>query len=596
MASGSHREHVPVLVGVGRITQHKGSVSIDKARSPLEMMYDACKLALEDLYVEDTGKVLESVDSVATVNMQLELRVLSALREQARLSGSKTQILGYDHVYTNPPRTLAKSLGVPTSGLQEYISDDQSGNSPQMLVNEMCERIAQKKIKTAIISGCEALATFSEALKQGYTLPCLGETSVPNATGERIIVKGSKVLQWGDDPGDSPEILGHLHDEIPMNIDEVRSGLASAPACYALIDQACRQKSSYKDLSSHMKQVGEMMEGFTQVAAAQPEHSWFPIKRTAHEIVTLSEQNRMVAYPYPKFCNAVMDVDQAAALIIMSEAEAAKFKIPKHRWTYLHGCSDTYEYPVHISKRRNLDRNFAMQVAAKQALDSAQVTMKDITLFDIYSCFPVAVSMACKEMEIPTRDGTRLTLTGGLPYHGGPGNNYSMHAIAAMVQSLRQNRGEYGMVTANGGFLSKHSVGIYSCVPYKESKWKRVNPELYQLKLNEWAQKNNHQDIAKLNSEGSVGVIDTWTVVYNKHKGENIPKMATILGTVLAVEDSNKNDNAGKRFVAMCTDPSEISKLISADGKDSNGEAMKCVVTRNKKHRNTFRLYDKAHL
>ena len=63
-------------------------------------------------------------------------------------------------------------------------------------------------------------------------------------------------------------------------------------------------------------------------------------------------------------------------------------------------------------------------------------------------------------------DGSRqLTLTGGLPYFGGPGNNYSMHALAEAVWRARKDAEAYAMVTANGGMLSKHAVGIFSRRP-----------------------------------------------------------------------------------------------------------------------------------
>ena len=60
------------------------------------------------------------------------------------------------------------------------------------------------------------------------------------------------------------------------------------------------------------------------------------------------------------------------------------------------------------------------------------------------------------------------TVTGGLTFAGGPLNNYVMHAIARMVNVLREDRGSFGLVTANGGFLTKHSMGVYSAEPPRE--------------------------------------------------------------------------------------------------------------------------------
>ena len=70
-------------------------------------------------------------------------------------------------------------------------------------------------------------------------------------------------------------------------------------------------------------------------------------------------------------------------------------------------------------------------------------------------------------------DPRGLTLTGGLPYFGGPGNSYSLHAIASMVDRLRAAPEQYGLVLANGGFLSKEAVGIYAAQPPID--WKPVD-------------------------------------------------------------------------------------------------------------------------
>ena len=67
-------------------------------------------------------------------------------------------------------------------------------------------------------------------------------------------------------------------------------------------------------------------------------------------------------------------------------------------------------------------------------------------------------------LGIALDDPRRLTVTGGLPFFGGPGNNYSMHAIATMHDRLLEGGG-LGYVGANGGILSKHAIGIYGATP-----------------------------------------------------------------------------------------------------------------------------------
>jgi acetyl-CoA C-acetyltransferase len=55
----------------------------------------------------------------------------------------------------------------------------------------------------------------------------------------------------------------------------------------------------------------------------------------------------------------------------------------------------------------------------------------------------------------------QLTRTGGLTFAGGPWNNYAMHAIATIVAELRRRPDDRALVWANGGYLTKHSFGVY---------------------------------------------------------------------------------------------------------------------------------------
>ena len=61
-----------------------------------------------------------------------------------------------------------------------------------------------------------------------------------------------------------------------------------------------------------------MFEPFTKVAS-QNSNSWFPTYSSAKEISTPNENNRFIGFPYTKYMNAIMEVDQSASLIIMSE-------------------------------------------------------------------------------------------------------------------------------------------------------------------------------------------------------------------------------------------------------------------------------------
>ena len=117
----------------------------------------------------------------------------------------------------------------------------------------------------------------------------------------------------------------------------------------------------------------------------------------------------------------------------------------------------------------------AIKLAAESALSMAGLGVDDIDLFDLYSCFPCAVEVACDAIGLASDDARGVTVTGGLPFFGGPGNNYSLHAIAEMVSRLRNGGGKHGLVTANGYYLTKHSMGIYSTAAPQQN-WSPLTP------------------------------------------------------------------------------------------------------------------------
>src|SRR3546814_1784447 len=82
------------------------------------------------------------------------------------------------------------------------------------------------------------------------------------------------------------------------------------------------------------------------------------------------------------------------------------------------------------------------------ALDRAGKTVAGIGYFDFYSCFAIPVFNAIDHLGVAPDDPRGLTLTGGLPFFGGAGNNYSAHAIAEAVQRVRANRGAFALVGA----------------------------------------------------------------------------------------------------------------------------------------------------
>ncbi|WP_156188197.1 hypothetical protein [Arsenicicoccus sp. oral taxon 190] len=118
--------------------------------------------------------------------------------------------------------------------------------------------------------------------------------------------------------------------------------------------------------------------------------------------------------------------------------------------------------------------------AARSALEVAGAGLDEVRHLDLYSCFPIAVSAVCDGLGLAPDDPRGLTLTGGLPYFGGPGNDYAMHAIASAVRRLRCTPGDFALTTGNGGVLSKYSVGVWSTVP---RAWRPGESALVQRRL-----------------------------------------------------------------------------------------------------------------
>jgi acetyl-CoA C-acetyltransferase len=170
----------------------------------------------------------------------------------------------------------------------------------------------------------------------------------------------------------------------------------------------------------------------------------------------------MVGLPYTKYMNSNNDVDMAAAVIMCSAEKAAALGVPQDRWVFIHSGTDCHEHPF-VSNRWSFADTPAIEAGGRRALELADRTIDEIALLDLYSCFPSAVELGAQSLGLGL--DRQLTRTGGLSFAGGPWNNYVMHAIATMVHDLRTHAGERGLVWANGGYVTKHSFGIYSTEP-----------------------------------------------------------------------------------------------------------------------------------
>lgn len=403
----------PVLVGVGQFTERIDDPDY-RGMSAVELATAAVRAALTDTGAKGVAAAVDTV---------------FALR-QFEISGPMPAKLGKSNNY---PRSVMNRVGGDPA---RVVLEPVGGQSPQKLVTEAGNAIVAGDADVVMIMGSE----------NGSTLRYFADRDdKPDFTEH---VDGQL-----DDRGS--QIFGYISEYT------IQHGLTGAPVQYGLLENARRARLglSVADYRVHM---AELFAPLSKVAAKNP-FSSSPVERSVDEIITVTGDNRMICDPYPRLLVARDQVNQGAAAVLMSLDAARRLVVPEEKWVYVHGHSDMIEQQM--LDRVDLGASPASVMAAQEALRVAGIGVDDIATFDLYSCFPFPVFVICEALGIGGDDPRGLTLTGGLPYFGGPGNSYSLHGIAETVVQMRDNPGQFGFVGANGGIMSKYSVGIYSTEP-----------------------------------------------------------------------------------------------------------------------------------
>ncbi len=333
--------------------------------------------------------------------------------------------------YDDPVGRLAEVLGVaPRRSHYSGIG----GTTPPVLVQETAARLWHGEMDVALVVGAEALDTQRRARGRGERVP------------------------YSFPPAEKPSFPW----EAPFHPAEVAHEVFQAWLTFALFDNARRGYLGL-GLDEYRAQLGEQWHRFTQVAATNPE-AWFPRERSAAEIITPTAQNRLVGSPYTKYMISIMDVDMAAAVFMTTEQAANELGIARDRRVYPRGWQYATD-PVYVAEHPDLWTSPAMRLVTETALGAAGVGIDDVAHLDLYSCFPSSVNFMRDALGIGLEDQRPMTVTGGLPYHGGAGSDYLTHAIAQMVRVLRDDPGSYGLVTGVGMHMTKHVAGVYSTEP-----------------------------------------------------------------------------------------------------------------------------------
>jgi acetyl-CoA C-acetyltransferase len=488
----------PILVGCGQITDMAGEPS--SKRSRVAFCAEAATQALEDTQAKIGGHMLgHEIDTIAVMEFFSDI----SPRFASPFGRS-----------TNPPKSVARRLHAHARRL--YYSHS-GGNMPQYLVNKFAEQIANGEIKLALICGAELLRSTQIARKAGLK------------------------IDWNEDPGEQPTRIGD--NRFGYSDEEARHDLRAAIHFYPLLENAIRGGLK-RNVPDHMQAMGRLFHRLAVVARDNP----LATRRagySAEQLATISDDNRWICFPYPRLMNANAIIDQAAAVVMTSVEKAREWGIPQERWVFLHGCADGTDTWV-VSERDRLDASPAIKGCARLALDMAGKTVADVAAFDLYSCFPSAVEVAVKEIGLAEDDPRPISITGGLPFFGGPGNNYVTHSIAEMMNVVRARPGSFGMVTANGMYLTKHSAGLYSTEPTK-GPWRREDPTKLQAELDALPRR-------KVNTKPKgAGTIETYCVAF----GKDGPEKGHILGRL---------DGSGDRFVAQApNDPALLADMLTTE-------------------------------
>ena len=241
---------------------------------------------------------------------------------------------------------------------------------------------------------------------------------------------------------------------------EAARGIVNPVQMYPIFENAIRHARG-EAIDAHIERISRLWAGFSRVAAENP-HAWMREPKTPLEIRTPGPANRPVSFPYTKLMNSNEKVDQGAALILTSTDIARRLGIPRSKWIFPWASTETHDTYA-VSHRDNLHSAPGLGIAGSRCLEMADLGVDGIDHLDVYSCFPSAVQVAAAELGLD--ENKPLTVTGGMAFAGGPLNNYAMHGIARMAQVLRERAGDIGLVTGNGGFLTKHALAVFSSEP-----------------------------------------------------------------------------------------------------------------------------------
>lgn len=407
-----------------------------------------------------------------------------------------------------PP--LAARLGASPATM--FQSHGPNGDSPVMLLNEAANRIGAGEATIALIAGAEALRTA-----------------------------GARAATAAAD-GQKPDALRQAAHHKKLGYAQ-SYGLVAPVDVYPLYENALR-RSLGQTLDEAQAESGAIWSKFSEVAAAN-ENAWIRKAVSAADVVTPSDSNRPIAFPYTKLQVANAAVNQGAAFIVTSVGEAQRRGIPEAKWIYVGNGAAAHEHDSWL-ERDTYDHSASMEVSIRRTLALNAVEPGDLDTVELYSCFPCIPKLARRIIDWPLDQPA--TVFGGLTFGGGPIGNYMSHAVASMVDQLRAHPGT-GLLFANGGFATHNHSIVVSSQPIAAASFPKSYD--FQAEADELRRAIPEQD----RTYAGVATLETYTVF---HSRDGQPKS----GVVVARTPD------GKRTLGHIpgTDTATLARLMAADG------------------------------
>jgi len=503
---------IPVLVGVGQSIEREGRTDV------VELAERAARAA----FAEAPG---------------LERRI-----ERLSMVG-----VSFSRVGRAPASQVAARLGLRDVSCEVTTP---GGNTPQWLVTRAAREIAAGQLGATLICGAEATRSLRLADPEVDFL----------SAGRRSLDRELDLEEEEANPVVGLSVRGLL------GAAEIQAKLLRPAEIYPVFESVLAARAG-RSPAAWREHLGCFLSRFTEVAASNP-YAWFPQRLSAEEIARPDAGNRLTAEPYTKRMNSFANVDQGAALLVTSYARAREAGLAD-RCVFVWSGATTSD--VTPAARRDPAASPAIRAAAAAALEASGIGLDDIGSFDLYSCFPVAVEVGAAELGLALDDPRGLTRTGGLPFFGGPGNDYTSHSIAASVLWLRE-QGGLAYVAGNGGLLSKHSIGIYGSTPPPRG-FVAADPDEAQARI--------ASEALEVAEEASgIATVVAGTVVYDREgRVTSAPVIATLAsvssGSSSAASSAASSHACGPRVVANAAEElledlkgeSLVGRKIRVEGK-----------------------------